>query len=582
MATTTTTTLPALIAALPEKDAPLPRLSRAPVFIPIALPFPPRLRRPRPNTSLNNDNNGNGNIDKFGPHPGQLFDKEVVRPEKRLRPFIGNNEQLLSLTRWGRRQRSLSRSSLSSSGGGAERERGGGGGGSANATCGIDRRLLRENLEANGEPGQVRMRSSILLPPVDIRATAIQGRGTVTAVDAAPSAGGPEKRAATDFSGANVFPQSDEAGGLGGIGSAPGMPDVLSRGLRDLPDMSPAQTNDANLSAGLREYAAGNHVAALSRLDRAIEQHHSAFVPRFVRGLCRSALGRREAALRDFGPCCDPRHTPGCGSSRDRALAHFNRSVVRAEVGDVKRAVDDLTAAISLNCFDGDFYANRALLLRRRGEFEAAQRDYRALRRIVEADRVGSRLPSQQERLSEPIRTSQSRRGAKFALSRAMKQSVVIDPHVSVFGHVHMALACPAEQRTEAQLSTLVRESKMMPAFVHVDEDELLTLWRYLEYRKYPSNMRIFEQDDPAEVSPEKCVCGIFLRAVVELVPSSLKEKRVAILFSNSHSIYVLSLSSGQLCRVHSHTAGLLSHMDWLRLSPCSKGEWFHSPREYC
>lgn len=541
---------------------------------------------------------GNGGSRFYGPHPGRLFQREVVRPEKRLRPFVGTNEQLRKLTRarglgGGRNDaKHLSQQRASDSGAVSTL------GGKRRISSLVDGRFLGASASERGRNG---MRSSFLLPPVDgVRRGSVAGgqqrrRRSMLTVAARPSSAG----AATAgqlrrrSSSAPPFPRPSTAAvaipAMHGNGRK--IPDVLSCGLRELPDMSPAQTNDSNISAGLREYAAGNYGAALSRLSRAVEQHErgpSAFVPRFVRGLCHDRLGRSEAARRDFALCCgrdawtsrggansggkDIGTSSGAGSGigsaaaatgggggdydRHRSLAYFNRGVVRAKTNDLSGALDDFTTAINMNpSSEPSFYANRALLHRRNGDFEAAQRDYRLLRRVSEGQRGGGGDHRQQRSgaASATTMASPSRRQATIIvrpatpggdrhrhkhpaaasvaspvertaaagqISPAIRKrprpgsfppatattplsnsssSEYVDPHATVFGHVHGALTCPAQKRTAVQLDTLVRESESMSAFVRIDRVELRTLWRYLEYRTFPSNVRIFEQDDPAE-----------------------------------------------------------------------------------
>ena len=38
----------------------------------------------------------------------------------------------------------------------------------------------------------------------------------------------------------------------------------------------------------------------------------------------------------------------------------------------------------------------------------------------------------------------------------------------------------------------------MIPAFCHLDSEQMVTLRKYFKYRRYPSNARLFEQDDSA------------------------------------------------------------------------------------
>jgi CRP-like cAMP-binding protein/tetratricopeptide (TPR) repeat protein len=67
-----------------------------------------------------------------------------------------------------------------------------------------------------------------------------------------------------------------------------------------------------------------------------------------------------------------------------------------------------------------------------------------------------------------------------------------------MFGLVHVALTELPEERTKEQLDLLVAESKLMPAFKHLDAGQLRILWKYLSYRKFTSNVRLFEQGDEA------------------------------------------------------------------------------------
>jgi len=78
----------------------------------------------------------------------------------------------------------------------------------------------------------------------------------------------------------------------------------------------------------------------------------------------------------------------------------------------------------------------------------------------------------------------------------ALKQRALKE---KIHGLVHVALIEQPESRTSAQLDLLVGESKLMPAFKHLDLLQLRVLWKYLSYRRHVADRRLFEQGDDAK-----------------------------------------------------------------------------------
>lgn len=291
------------------------------------------------------------------------------------------------------------------------------------------------------------------------------------------------------------------------------IPDILSCDIMVLSDMSPAQTIDINVKIGLQSFNRAQYANALSYLDRSILQNPGLFLSRFVRGLCNYNLMHLHTAERDFTICCQARHSR---DDHDQALAFHNRSVIRIRLDETEKAMDDINKAISLDSFENSFYKNRALLYRRSGNFEAAKHDYEIIRRQKETNNVSLQLcmgnlsarqdPYELRPYAIPPRKrgintrSDSSKRLNIGRRSTQKRSRFEEGlKASIYGQAHAALTCIPHQRTKDQLDLLVKESKMMVAFGHLDSDQLYTLWRYLEYHKYPSNLRIFEEGDIAE-----------------------------------------------------------------------------------
>ena len=234
--------------------------------------------------------------------------------------------------------------------------------------------------------------------------------------------------------------------------------------------MSPAQTIDVNIKIGLIAFDRQQYLSSLNCFDKCVSQHPECFLSRFVRGLCNYYLIELQTAETDFTICCEMENS--YSDDYTRALAFYNRSIVRMRLGETEKAMADINKAISLNNFENAFYKNRALLYRRRGDFDAAQYDYETIRR-------------QNERRKAPLKSKvlnkQKKKGIYDKLGgttpRVRKSPVSKWPRPearlkeSIYGQVHTALACLPSQRTKEQLDTLVNESKMMRAFGDLESD---------------------------------------------------------------------------------------------------------------
>ncbi len=321
------------------------------------------------------------------------------------------------------------------------------------------------------------------------------------------------------------------------------VPPTLSCDVMELRDMNPSQTVDVNISMALTDYSRSMYQAAIHRLTRTLLKHHrNAFIPHFIRGICHYHMNEYDLAKHDFSACCC---TIKDGSERqeyDRALAFFNRSVVWMKMNDASKAMEDVNKAIEIYPFEKAFFCNRAILYRRRGKFEAAQYDYKAIRRleseemkeldncVVRKSAGGKELvlsPTKKKKKGD-IHLLPPRRHAlanncsgsgsgQSSLGRIRKTLIgrrtiqgnkspsakrprsLLDMKTSAYGQVHSALTCQPQRRTRAQLDVLVKESRMMSAFAHLDIKQLTTLWKYLEYQSFPSNTRLFNEGDVAE-----------------------------------------------------------------------------------
>jgi CRP-like cAMP-binding protein len=67
-----------------------------------------------------------------------------------------------------------------------------------------------------------------------------------------------------------------------------------------------------------------------------------------------------------------------------------------------------------------------------------------------------------------------------------------------IHGMVLVALQTHPDDRTGSQLNVLCRESKKMTAFAKFNPQELRTLWKFLVYKRFSANHRLFEEGDEA------------------------------------------------------------------------------------
>ncbi len=280
--------------------------------------------------------------------------------------------------------------------------------------------------------------------------------------------------------------------------------EVLFPSPVQLPNMTGKQSMDRAFAKGLLNYKRSQFNEALQQFQRALKgRHRGSFFPHFVRGLCGFSLGEFQLALDDFTVCCNLSDSP----SR-KSLAFFNRSLVHVKLNKTELAMKDINTAIKLCSTEPLFHSCRALLSRRLGYFEDAQRDYETLRRLqAKAERAISNIFLQ--RYSEREKDGLKRHKTIVLPSHLEKLSsfnsssfnsvTSIDLKTKLYGVLHTALTCCPTRRTTHQINLLVEESRMMAAFSHFDTKQLSTLWCYLEYKTYPSNHRIFEEGDEAD-----------------------------------------------------------------------------------
>lgn len=268
--------------------------------------------------------------------------------------------------------------------------------------------------------------------------------------------------------------------------------------MKLLPDMTPDQSSDVNVSTGLRDFTCEQYLLSLKRLNKAITHHPKSITPRFVRGLCHEKLCEYELALKDFTVCCE------LGTEKQQhecALAYFNRGVLNIRLEKFDLAMDCFTAAISLYDMDPDFHSNRALLYRRKGDFQRSQDEYQSVRRLTYQNNNnnsngGNKSDSTRLSIGKVHSKSPPFNGTDNGINKISDEN---EAKTIFFGQLHTALICPAKDRTPSQIDILVKETKMMEAFVHFDTDQQKTLWKHLEYKKLSSNVRIFEQGDSSD-----------------------------------------------------------------------------------
>ena len=80
------------------------------------------------------------------------------------------------------------------------------------------------------------------------------------------------------------------------------------------------------------------------------------------------------------------------------------------------------------------------------------------------------------------------------------EKELLENPDVNLFKtDVQGAIDKLHEERTEKDLKLLVNHSRRLHCLCNMSDDELKTLWQYLEYQNYPKNTRLFEKGDIGE-----------------------------------------------------------------------------------
>jgi len=281
-------------------------------------------------------------------------------------------------------------------------------------------------------------------------------------------------------------------------------PEMLSVGFKNLDDMSPSQSNDKNIYKGLRDFNNGEYSVAIVRLLKASRAHPSSPLVNFLLGLAYAKLTNFKVARKHFHICCK------LEAEGFTALAFYNKGLANCNLSLYKNGIEDLTKAISLRK-ELDFFKTRALVYRRRGEYKKAQQDYIAIQ-LLEAQREQkSLLRGEGAREGSVFSLSSSSPGRKVSPTKiAQKQAMEASKakreksqealKQKIYGMVHVALMTPPAERTDKQLDILVKETKTMTAFKHINEHQLRELWKHFVYKKYTTNVRIFEKGDEAEI----------------------------------------------------------------------------------
>lgn len=284
---------------------------------------------------------------------------------------------------------------------------------------------------------------------------------------------------------------------------------VLFPDPAQLPNMNGKQSIDRAFAQGLLNYKRRQFYEASQQFQRALKGRHcGSFVPHFIRGLCSFSLGHYQLALEDFTVCIQASVSQS-RTKYEEGLAFYNRSLVHIKLIKIDKAMNDVNTAIELFPTEPLFHTCRALLCRRLGRFEDAQRDYQTLRRLQakaekatmicneddEGEKSGLR---RQETIIISSRLKKMSSSFSFNSKSFTNSATSTDLKTKLYGVLHAALTCCPAKRTKHQIDLLVEESRMMAAFSHFDAKQLSTLWNFLEYKNYPSNTRIFEEGDKA------------------------------------------------------------------------------------
>jgi CRP-like cAMP-binding protein len=258
---------------------------------------------------------------------------------------------------------------------------------------------------------------------------------------------------------------------------------VLMTTIIPLLNMDPHQTNHKNLRHALLNYSCGKFEEAHCYLMKCITTDPYNFISHYLMGMCEFQLEHYDESQKQFRLCCQDEIHKG-SNGVEIAFSFYNRSVAYLHTKSkscIAKALKCIHRAIEIYDQEPLFYQNRALLLRRNCSFEAAQLDYDTIRKLEMS--LSGALKHQLPKISSPL-------VKKHSTSNELKESI--------YGEVQSALRCPASERSDAQIKTLVEESRMMTAFSHFDTKQLETLWRFLEYKFFPTNTRLFEEGDDA------------------------------------------------------------------------------------
>lgn len=276
---------------------------------------------------------------------------------------------------------------------------------------------------------------------------------------------------------------------------------VLFPHVAELPNMNENQSKDHTLSQGFLYYNRRQFDEAFKHLKRNLKgKSRGNFLNHFLLGLCSFELEKKKEALTYFS---NSLKLSGSRTKYEEALAFFNRSLTYIKLkNQMENAMHDVNMAIESYPSEPLFHTYRALLYRRLGRFEEAQRDYQTIRTIqAKAARdLNERITRKETMIiSSPDKNMKSMTLSKTSSSARSLYSIgSVDLKTKLYGEVHSALTCAPSERTQGQIELLVKESRMMNAFAHFDVQQLHTLWRYLEYKIFASNERLFEEGDVA------------------------------------------------------------------------------------
>ncbi|CAM9143354.1 unnamed protein product [Discosporangium mesarthrocarpum] len=158
--------------------------------------------------------------------------------------------------------------------------------------------------------------------------------------------------------------------------------DLLRHGYQEIePSRQGSTAAGCHMISGWEQQKVGNVRKALYHYRKAVQSDPENILGLLCKAVVGARLGEFFDALKDLTNAIyhykkRPQKVVGGGGEDPLGPLYFNRAIVNTALGDDESALQDLDAAIAIDTRNTMYRSNRALILRRLGDFHQAHQDY--------------------------------------------------------------------------------------------------------------------------------------------------------------------------------------------------------------